>query len=507
MSENTDIGKNLLQGELVVDQITLVNPEGAALDLKFIVQNLKLFESIDKYFVSGRCTIVDTQDIIKFFKIVGQESLTIQVRARDDSQQGDGHYSKKENQIDKVFRVYRISDEEPFNDGQQNLKSYVLHFIDHKYFLANQVRHNKVMYGSYSKILLQEWKELCFKNQEEPKNLTDYWDESYPYNRQLVCPDWTLSQLIDFCKIHANNYDDAFKNSFFFFGTVFGLHRFITFDSMTKLQIPVKFDAFPRTGEIDSTSANPDAPYIGINTQILSYTRPQRANLIEGMFNGAYASQQNVYDHDKKTMRVIRYNAKKDVYDKLHESNPKLHPLIRLGQPEVITKSDIMEEDGSVNVKVISTYEPDGDLAAETKKAFKTFSSNRFSPEYKSVNPFDEDGNLSNEGFQPPNYRDDSILKRMGLTAIMDQFIVKATIPFRPDITVGSMISLHLPDMHGGFPAKRLADDQYLVTKATFDINVIEAKGLIHLTCVKVSYSDDIVTYNPLSEYEPEEEI
>jgi len=166
-----------------------------------------------------------------------------------------------------------------------------------------------------------------------------------------------------------------------------------------------------------------------------------------------------------------------------------------------------MEEDGSVNVKVISTYAPDGDLASETKKAFKTMSSNRFSPEYKSLNTFDEEGILSNEGFQPPNYRDDAILKRMGLTAIMDQFVVKATIPFRPDITVGSMISLHLPDMHGGFPAKRLADDQYLVTKATFDINPVEAKGLIHLTCVKVSYSDDITTYDPLSEYEPEEEI
>ena len=192
---------------------------------------------------------------------------------------------------------------------------------------------------------------------------------------------------------------------------------------------------------------------------------------------------------------------------KLQEHNPKLHPLIRLGQPEVVTKSDIMEEDGSVKVKVLSTYDPDGDLAAEAKGAFKTFSSNRFSPEYDLVNAFDEEGNLSNEGFQPPNYKDDSILKRMGLTAMMDQFVVKATIPFRPDITVGAMISLHLPDMHGGVPTKRLADDQYLVTKATFDINPIEAKGLIHLTCVKVSYSDDIATYDPMSEYEPEEEI
>lgn len=505
MEPTTSTAKSLLQGELIVDQITIINPEGQAIQINDIVSNLRLFESIDKYFVSGRVTVVDSIDILKYFKVVGQESLTIQIRARDDSEQGDGHYSTKENQIDKSYRVYAISDETPTEN--QNVKSYVLHFIDHKYFLANQIRLNKVMSGSYSKILLQEWKEMCFKNQEEPQNLTDYWDESYPYNRTIVCPDWTLSQLIDFCKIHSGHHDDAFTNSFFFFGTVFGQHRFISFDTMLKNIIPVKFDVQPRNVTLDTDSQNIDAPIVGLNTQILGYERVQRANLIKAIFDGAYASNQNVYDHVKKTLHVIRYNAKEDIYDKLQKHHKDLFPLIRLGVPDIHTKTTSFDGDGNFDAKVFSYTIPDGDLASEAKGTFKTYNANRFSNHDRLVDPFDGEGALSNVGLQPPMYRDDSILKRNALTALMDQFVVKATIPFRPDITVGSMISLDLPDIHGGTASKKLANDEYLITKATFDISPPEDKGFIHLTCVKVSLSADLATYTPQLDVPDEPEV
>ena len=68
---------NLQQGELVVDALTIVNPEGDTIDISGITTSIKIFESIDKPFLSGRLSIVDGLDLIKNFKLVGQESLTM----------------------------------------------------------------------------------------------------------------------------------------------------------------------------------------------------------------------------------------------------------------------------------------------------------------------------------------------------------------------------------------------------------------------------------------------
>ena len=48
MEPTTSTAKSLLQGELIVDQITIINPEGQAIQINDIVSNLRLFESIDK---------------------------------------------------------------------------------------------------------------------------------------------------------------------------------------------------------------------------------------------------------------------------------------------------------------------------------------------------------------------------------------------------------------------------------------------------------------------------
>ena len=64
-SETALTGKSLQQGELIVDQITLINPEGAALEITALVSNIRFFESIEKYFISGRLTLVDSLDILK----------------------------------------------------------------------------------------------------------------------------------------------------------------------------------------------------------------------------------------------------------------------------------------------------------------------------------------------------------------------------------------------------------------------------------------------------------
>ena len=132
---------NVQQGELVVDALTIVNPEKESIDITALTSNITIFEAIDKPFLSGRITIVDGLDILKNYKIVGQESLTIKIRQAE----GNGsQYSIPEFSIDKVFRIYSVTDVIRTN---QNTQTYVIHFVDPKFFTCEKT------VGSISSIL------------------------------------------------------------------------------------------------------------------------------------------------------------------------------------------------------------------------------------------------------------------------------------------------------------------------------------------------------------------
>ena len=111
---------NVQQGELVVDSLSIVNSEKESVDVLGLCNNITIFEGIDKHFLSGRITIVDGLNILKNYKLSGQESLTIKIRQVE----GQGEFSRPEFSIDKVFRVYSVTD---VNRNNQNIQTYVLH--------------------------------------------------------------------------------------------------------------------------------------------------------------------------------------------------------------------------------------------------------------------------------------------------------------------------------------------------------------------------------------------
>ena len=140
---------NYQQGELVVDAVTIVNSEQESVDILALTSNITIYEAIDKPFLSGRISVVDGLDILKNFKVVGQESLTIKVRQREAV--GD-EMSTPEFSIDKVFRIYSVSDIKTIDEST---KSYVLNFVDPKYFICQKTKLSQTIRGSYSNMLLQ----------------------------------------------------------------------------------------------------------------------------------------------------------------------------------------------------------------------------------------------------------------------------------------------------------------------------------------------------------------
>ena len=123
------MSRDVQQGELVVDTLAIANLEQESIDIQALTSNITIFEAIDKPFLSGRLTLVDGLNIVKNYRLTGQESLTMRIRQAE----GTGDYSTPEFSIEKTFRIYSITD---VNRTQQNMQQYVIHFVDPKFYLS-----------------------------------------------------------------------------------------------------------------------------------------------------------------------------------------------------------------------------------------------------------------------------------------------------------------------------------------------------------------------------------
>ncbi len=488
-----------IQGECIIDSICLVNQDDDIIDISQVCSNINFFESIDQYFCSGRLSVVDSRELIKNFKLVGQESLTVKIRPRDDTNTQDG-YATKENSIFRTFRIYSITDEKVLDTI--NAKTYVLHFVDPKYFLTNQKRISKVLFGSWSDILLKEYRELCFKDREEPANLTDHWEKSDGENKQLVCPDWTFTELTDYIVATAKELEtkSPFENDMFFYDTIFGgVNRFMSFAKMLTLETPVTFDTYPRidiaTGEDDP---NMNAPYTGLNTQILEFERPKRANLIEAILGGAYASKLTSYDPIRKIDRVMSYDSG-ETYHKIKEKN-NIFPLVKLDYAEKVSKAT--RSDGQNVPDILDQYQTlslNETLSADALSFDRINPTNIFSVSDQLV---DSTSSENKQEYIANEFKDDALCKRNSLLLLMDQLKISVVIPFRTDISCGTMIRLSLPlvEPNSEKASNKMDNGSYLITKVNHEIEPIMNRGIMRLECIKIGYDTDLVNYTPLDE-------
>ena len=496
------------QGEVAVENITLVNQEKDTIDLTYVCSNIKLYEGIDKHFVSGRISIVDGIDLIKYYKITGQESLTIRLKARDETKKAESPFRTV---VERTFKVYALTD----GKVEGNLQYYTLSFIDPNAILAEQKRISQTLRGSYSDMLLSLWQEH-FQWNRPPKSYTDHWEQTLPASNAITVPNWTLQQIITYIVSNASDDKAMWKNSYFFFDTVCvppgikeffrpsGTYRFMSLKTMTEeMQIPVAFDPFPRNAIVAGENISVNMPGQGLNTQILHYERPQTANTRKGAVEGAYASRLLAYDPIRKITIHKKYSIK-DVYDKQSkfDGKPNSFPIIRLGEEEYF-HAGIQDDEGKFELTPIGHLpEPEGEIASNALTLMKVNMTNAYSDDDKL---FDKNTakNVSTN-WVGDEWNDTGHLERHALLSLFEQQTVKVSIPFRPDIVCGSTIQLNIPtyESEDVRVVNKFNTGAYIITKAVYDINPMKNTGVIQLNCVKDSYAVDVKgdKYKPLAE-------
>ncbi len=112
---------NFKAGAFYIDAFSLVNQYNETVDIRGLVINFQLFESIFKKFVKGEVSIFDGMNLLKNFRFTGQEFIRISIKQRDVGSQP----APKEFSIDKTFTIV---DAINHRDGIRHYKSEAGHY-------------------------------------------------------------------------------------------------------------------------------------------------------------------------------------------------------------------------------------------------------------------------------------------------------------------------------------------------------------------------------------------
>ena len=116
-------------GDYVLDKVVLINHTGQRIDIKFIMTELNIYESIYNNAVTGSIVIGDTKNQISRMEIQGLERIAFHLKT-------PGITYRKEDVIDaseetgEPFHVYKITDRKQVNTG---LMIYTLHFASREF--------------------------------------------------------------------------------------------------------------------------------------------------------------------------------------------------------------------------------------------------------------------------------------------------------------------------------------------------------------------------------------
>ena len=117
-----------IAGDYNLSHIDLINHDGITMDLKYIVIELNIYESIYKNAVTGSVVITDARNQIGRLEIQGLERIAFKLFTPGTNKKRDTIDASAE--TGEPFHVYKITDRKQVNQG---LLVYTLHFASREF--------------------------------------------------------------------------------------------------------------------------------------------------------------------------------------------------------------------------------------------------------------------------------------------------------------------------------------------------------------------------------------
>lgn len=131
-------------GEVSIEDLTLIAPNGISISLQDYFIELNLYESIYSNVMSGEIILSDSSNLIRYFPITGEEYLSVKLRT-------PGFDDSDRYKIQKIFRVFAVEDRIMVRD--QNTQIYKLRLISPEAIVDSHSLLYKPFKGNISAII------------------------------------------------------------------------------------------------------------------------------------------------------------------------------------------------------------------------------------------------------------------------------------------------------------------------------------------------------------------
>jgi len=435
---------NSQQGKISIEKIEIISPyHSDPWDITNLASRMGLYESIYSKHTTGDISFIDGRNLIKNLSLTGQEKLRVVLQPFEGKESDTDEVQR----IDRTFRIYKLSNVSKVDDIVQ---TYNIHFCEQLMFTSKETRLSKTLRGSHKKMLLEVLSTIVeseYGGEGISMESVGKIDNTEGDNHQFLIPNWSVNKTFDWIVNNSNPITNkvGYKNSMFFYQTLTGQYNFKSLDSMLDGQFSEVFTFYPTIGNLTSSASEK-------NKTILASLKPQEFDTLRGTSVGAYASTLKVYDPVRKIEEINTFDIE-TLYEKRKE-----YPLVNYDN----RVSDISTKYNSL---VINDY--------TTTHVFSNKKTITDDEEYMGIKS-----------------SDNSKLERQALIENLAQNTVEVSLPARTDVSVGQKVKFILQTGEAVINENLLelsADDVYLITGLSLQINVIESNGTLNLECSKES--------------------
>jgi hypothetical protein len=277
-----------------ITAIELVSSTGYTTNIKFMVQDFNLYESIFNAVVSGDMRVWDGNNILTDFSLHGNEYLIVRFTKADLRP------------IEKYFRIYKIS-----NVSMRNLNTfeYMIYFCSEEFILNQQKRISK----SYKNITNSQIVEdiLTTYLSINEKKIVNIEETVLP--QSLIIPNLKPFEAINWISTFSLN--SKLSSAFVFYENIEGfnfrsLASMFQEEAVKKLQVTAK-----------NVQTEEDKNYTNTFTPD-RYEFPQLFDILKTISTGGYSSQMLAINPLGREHATLRYDSVEGNFDQLNKFIP-----------------------------------------------------------------------------------------------------------------------------------------------------------------------------------------
>tara|TARA_B110000196_G_scaffold150233_1_gene129651 strand:- start:1474 stop:3123 length:1650 start_codon:yes stop_codon:yes gene_type:complete len=494
-----------------LEVLTIVNNEGITMDVRNMMGECRIYESILNNFLMGELAIIDALEpsLFEQMHFTGQESLRIKF---SHGEENSGNKS-----IDKLFRIYKVSDVQRHNQGQLQ---YMLSFCSPEFLTSRRFRISKAYRGSHAGVAAKIGDEYLNITSPKSGNISrystkgleghkhePYWEHialnSLDEDYQFVIPNWTVNYtmnwlcneaLEDTTNIAPRKHS-SFDSLTFWYQSAQGDYKIESLKDMLETEFlhGAKFIYSPvsENETVDFKLEDGDkTKTVKVSGQkIINYQEGQHADFLEGIVYGIFAGEQTTVDLRNK----MYYESQWSYFDSPQqgEETTGSYPMIR-DTKEVKWVGNAIDlpgegTDDKIHPVAAEPFKPMRPAKHPTEIPASEFHQAYSILENQTPKIFEDNTKYNSEGLEGiPK----AVIIKQAALKLLEYNTITAQISARTDISAGKIIDLSIPATDTGLGAVRGIDREdnfnsgkHLITEVMWSLMPTELKT--NITCMR----------------------